>query len=331
MNISKYDEKKLLLDIPLYKKIKINITDIQRGSTKEAQYENGEVYYLDVYEEKYPDEFDKLIKFLIYDTPIYAYCDKCKKENSLKPLKIELDKQLLNTTLHGQYVDDFDEYDDNIAKCRLRDRIEFLIREHKYFTKKLICSHNESHELLFIYKLDLVEDYLILQKIGQSPSSLELYNKNLDKKYSKYKNYEIIKSDLNKALISYDNDFSVGGFLYLRRVLEKIIQYKYENVKENLNNQEQESFELNNIKFSDKINILNKYLPKYLTENKCIYSILSKGIHSLTEVECKEYFSIVEKSIYIIIEELIELQEKNNLKKAIEKDLNKINSKIRTK
>ncbi len=202
------------------------------------------------------------------------------------------------------------------------------MKNYEYFTKTVHCLHDENHKFTLIYNLSLEDGNLSLQKIGQDPSSVDLHNRKLDKRYSKYKNYKIVRNDLNKALICYHKNFSIGGFLYLRRVLEYIVEDKYINVKENLDQSKQSQFESHNIKFREKIEILKEYLPDYLSENKHIYSVLSKGVHSLTEEDCNKYFNIVENSIYIIIEEELELQEKEKRRKTTEKLLNGINSEI---
>ncbi|SDP72982.1 hypothetical protein [Clostridium gasigenes] len=333
-NISKYDINGLLFKMPLYEKLNIGITKIQKIGRSETRFENFMEYEEEIYEEKYPKDFDEIIDFLLYEDDIYGYCNKCKKENSLKSVKINVDERLLERTLHGQYGDDFDDYDDYRAMFKLNDRIDILLKKHEYFTKSVNCSHKGNHKQIFIYKLELQygeneEKKLILQKIGQDPSNIEFHNHNIRDKYSKYKNYKNIKSDLNKAVISYENNFAVGGFLYLRRVLEKIVDYKYEEVKCNINVDNQARYEEKKVKFIEKIDILKAELPEHLTENTYIYSILSAGVHSLTEEECSEYFSVVEKSVYFILDELLQLQKRNKLNKKIQKDLNIINSKIK--
>lgn len=335
-NISDYSVEQLLFNVPLYEKINIDILDIESGSRTETMFNYDYKYTYDesIYEEKYPKEFKFIIDFLSSDENIYGYCNKCRRENSLKLTKVKLDDKLLENVLHGQCGDDFDDYDDTRARYELNNKVELLMKNNRYFTKTVCCSHDNSHKLLFIYKLDFIstkndEKILTLEKIGQDPSNVELYSKKLNRKYDKYNNYKGIKTDLNKAIISFSNNFGVGGFLYLRRVLEKVVDYKYNEVKENLEEDKQKKFEEKMTKFSEKLDILKDELPNHLTENKYIYSILSAGVHSLTEEQCMEYFPVVEKSTYIIIDGLLELQKRRKLHSDIENNLNKINSKIK--
>lgn len=335
-SISRYNIKGLLFDMPLYEKLSINITDIVKENSTEIMYVEDSSYEVSVYEEKYPKEFSGFIDFLVYEGNLYGYCHKCKRENSLKVVKIDINEGLLQKGLNGMYGDDFDDYDDEIAKVRLNERIEILLKNNKYFTKSVNCTHNSNHKQIFIYKLEIQEEInkevkLILQKIGQDPSNIEFFNYNVINKYSEYKNYKNIKSDLNKAVISYENNFSVGGFIYLRRVLEKIVDYKYDEVKEDLKNDERVKYENKKTKFKEKIDILKNKLPKHLIENKCIYNILSAGVHSLTEEECLKYFPVVRNSVYLILDESLEIQKRNKLNDEIKKQLNSINSETKKK
>jgi len=58
-------------------------------------------------------------------------------------------------------------------------------------------------------------------------------------------------------------------------------------------------------------------LPSFLVENRGLYSILSKGIHSLSEEECLRYFDTVRVGIELILDEKHEqLEKRKKLEKA---------------
>ncbi|HAR84125.1 MAG TPA: hypothetical protein DCR69_00175 [Clostridium sp.] len=117
--------------------------------------------------------------------------------------------------------------------------------------------------------------------------------------------------------------------MYLRRVLEKIIKYKYNTIKESLSEKLQIEFIKNETKFSRKVKILDKFLPEYSSQNTKVYSILSIGIHSLEEDEALKYFTVLEESIYLVLDGLLKLPKEDKLKKQIEIDLNYINQDIK--
>ena len=75
------------------------------------------------------------------------------------------------------------------------------------------------------------------------------------------------------------------------------------------------------------IKLLQDYLPSFIVENYSIYGILSKGIHELSEEECLEYFDIMRKSIELILDQRIEIQEKRRKQEEIKKQLNNIATK----
>ena len=75
----------------------------------------------------------------------------------------------------------------------------------------------------------------------------------------------------------------MGSFVYLWRVFERLITRRFEEFKV------EEGW--NDAKFvgkrmSEKIELLEHYLPDFLVRNKKVYSILSRGIHELQEEEC---------------------------------------------
>ena len=62
-------------------------------------------------------------------------------------------------------------------------------------------------------------------------------------------------------------------------------------------------------RMDDKIKLLSFTLPKLLVEHSGMYSILSKGIHELSEQECLRYFNTLRLGIGMILdEELAELE-----------------------
>jgi hypothetical protein len=56
----------------------------------------------------------------------------------------------------------------------------------------------------------------------------------------------------------------------------------------------------------EKIVLLRSHLPAFLLKNKSIYSILSNGIHELTESECLSYFEPLRVGIALILDERME-------------------------
>ncbi len=79
----------------------------------------------------------------------------------------------------------------------------------------------------------------------------------------------------------------------------------------------------------EKVKMLSDYLPNLMVENKKIYSIISKGIHELSEKECLKYFETMKLSIELILDEKLKEREKLEKEKSIEKEIGKITGEIK--
>ncbi len=187
------------------------------------------------------------------------------------------------------------------------------------FEIELICSRNDNHKLFFLFQ---IYDKCI-QKIGQLPSvaDLNLYDVG---KYSKVLSASYFK-ELKTAIGLAAHGVGVGSFVYLRRIFEFLIEEVHQNCKSSKGWNEDAYL---GSKTREKIKILKSNLPPFLVENKSIHSILSKGIHDLSEEECLDAFPVVNLGIQIILDSKIE--EFNKAKKIEEakKAISILNSKI---
>ncbi|HAT4158086.1 hypothetical protein OEG88_13465 [Clostridium perfringens] len=236
-----------------------------------------------------------------------------------------------NYILGAIQVDFIDEdYEDVELRCKfnLEKKIDDLLDKYEYFKKEIQCTHDKVYRQIFYYKLEKLNDKLILKKIGQDPSFLEVNFYQYDNKYKKLKFYEEIKDDFKNSIHSYYEGLIVGAFTYLRRVLEKILEYKFNDIRNELEIDEVENFE-KETKFAKKLKILKRYFPEYLTANTQIYSVLSKGVHKLSEEEANKYFEVVRSCVYIILNDFLNEQEDKKLKMDISKKINDINSEIK--
>lgn len=190
----------------------------------------------------------------------------------------------------------------------------------KYITPKTInfrCSRNGEHKYFFTFIVD--EKQLI--KIGQYPSIADIESNSI-KVYRK-----ILKSDyqyFSKAIGLYANGIGIGSYVYLRRIFENLISEARDEAAKD-DNLDIKSFD--QAKMKDKIKLLgNHYLPEFIVDNSLVYSILSKGIHELTEDDCKKIFPTLQVSIELILDDKIELARKKDKRKQAAMALNKFNS-----
>lgn len=169
------------------------------------------------------------------------------------------------------------------------------------FSVKLVCSRNDTHKIYFYFRII----NKTITKIGQYPSVADFNIKGLEKYRS------ILEKDryreLSRAIGLFAHGVGVGSFVYLRRIFEHLIEQEH-NLAVSDANWNEDMYHSSRVE--GKIAMLSHKLPSFLVENKALYSILSKGIHSLTEDECLKYFGIVRTGIELILDERIEQQER---------------------
>jgi hypothetical protein len=230
---------------------------------------------------------DSTFKLIFTPTPLDCHCIECNKQSIFKPT----DNWPFGSSGLPCYRPSG--WDADLEKSRI------LIQ------KEFVCSRLGTHKMSFLI---LIEKSTI-QKIGQYPSASDL---NIDHIKS-FKN--ILKNDYfkeySKAIGLFSHGIGIGSFVYLRRIIESfIINPALEEARKDATWDE---LEYQKKRAKERIEALKSYLPEYLVSNKILYSVLSKGIHELSEEECLEYFPVVQSVIDLILTEMkdkIEIEKK---------------------
>lgn len=170
------------------------------------------------------------------------------------------------------------------------------------------------------------EARFFLSKIGQFPSIADLEFSKFDK-YKKTLKPEDLR-ELKKAVGLSANGIGIGAFVYLRRVFENLIEEKHQEII-NLSTWDEEKYKYS--KVDEKILLLKDKLPLLMVEYRKVYSIISKGIHELSEQECLEYFNVVLDAITLILEEEFKINEEIKRKVEMEENINKIHLNLKNK
>lgn len=278
------------------------------------------------------DNITDLIELLKGNVKISAYCKECKQERvfSMKPIEY--------------YFETEPEGNEKISCASLGEEIELLqnmifstkvrqenssVEEWKWINWQIsdttrlmkleyICSMNEEHHLDYIV---LATDNSMM-KIGQYPSIADMTFPELDA----YK-HVISKEDrkeLGTAIGLFASGVGAGSYVYLRRILERLVYQAKEAAADAIDN---EMFE--QARVAEKIKMLEGYLPDILVKNTTIYGILSKGIHELSEEECRKYFPVVKECIYQILGMWESLRKRQADEVALNKALNAITTSIK--
>ena len=132
------------------------------------------------------------------------------------------------------------------------------------------------------------------------------------------------RGDFGRAVGLHAHSVGKGSFVYFRRIFEGLIEKTHAKL---LGTAEWHEDALVRSRMDEKIKLLSSALLYLVVEvvevveNPDMYSMLSKGIHELSEQECFRYFDILREGIEMILgEELAELEKSKQgdiLSKAI--------------
>ncbi|OFY48094.1 MAG: hypothetical protein A2W85_02690 [Bacteroidetes bacterium GWF2_41_31] len=163
-----------------------------------------------------------------------------------------------------------------------------------------------------------------LTKIGQYPSVADFHISEI-KQYSKLLPNEKLK-EFTHAIGLAANGVGIGSFVYLRRIFEHLISEAYGLALEEKSITESD---FQKARMDEKIDLLQNYLPKFLVENKSMYSIISLGIHELDEKTCLAHFDTLRVAIEIILDEKLDELRKQEKIKAAKKKLEVLKGEIK--
>lgn len=199
------------------------------------------------------------------------------------------------------------------------------------FAVILQCTRNPAHIQHYFFlvnvKTGIINDKVVIRslivKVGQYPSYGDLNLASI-KKYRPVLGETLLR-ELSRAISLASHDVGVGSYVYLRRVFESLIEDAHQEAKK-----EKKWSETKYIKSrtAERIKMLRNHLPTFLVENPRMYSLMSKGIHELSEQDCLDHFQTLKIGIELILDEKIERKEKQQkiqqAKAAIQKASEKI-------
>ncbi len=206
-----------------------------------------------------------------------------------------------------------------------REKKEASISELDHIYIRFKCSLNDLHKHEYFFAIE--DDILI--KVGQYPSSADIDLPQASKYRSVLGNHYY--DELKRAIGLNSHGVGIGSFVYLRRIIEKLIYDAFLEAeatgaltKEQFEYQDGEQYRNG---MEAKIKLLKGILPDLITEYPKIYGIVSKGIHELSEELCLEYFSVLKDGIIMILDAIVEKKEKEKAAAEYKKSLGAILSK----
>ncbi|AIM37562.1 hypothetical protein KO02_13340 [Sphingobacterium sp. ML3W] len=244
---------------------------------------------------------------------IDIFCPICKKESVFSPI-CETGNYVFEQTYKNSQLGNDNPFGLNNfkeSKKHWLSNLNIIVREFECSREKSNSQHN------FVVAFKFYDSHFV--KIAQYPSVADLTNRHLSK-YKKLDNDIFLELSKGQGLFSHS--VGIGSFVYLRRIIENHIVKP--ELKKLISQEKITEEDLSKKDFKEKLNLLRGEISDFLVENKKIYSVLSKGIHELSEYECLIMYPIIEKCIEIILDEQIELKEKLKKKEQVAKQLNEL-------
>ncbi|MCT7626788.1 hypothetical protein ACOTVQ_09650 [Aliarcobacter butzleri] len=264
------------------------------------------------------NDIERVLEIELFDGAISCYCKECNEKRTFRNDLIEKNiasvtsysklKEYKNPSLFKDYI--------SSASSQLNQ----LIKE-RTFTIEFYCTHNHDHRIYFTFTIQNCS----IQKSGQFPSLLDLED---SKEINKYKK-ELGKEEgqnYYKAIGLASHGIGAGSYVYLRRIFERFI---YEAKNKAIEEGRIIENDFVSKKMNERIELLKNYLPDILVEHKEYYSVVSKGIHELSEYECLEHFNILKMGIEVILDEKIELRKKQEKRNAFKVGINETHKKVK--
>lgn len=225
---------------------------------------------------------------------IEQFCSKCGKVRSFKTKSLDA-----FLAVHKN----FDEAN-RIAGLMGKHIVQILAYYKVHFpVLEFSCQHDcgEEHAIPLLIQGETV------MKIGQYPTFSKI---EVEEGLKKYKN--IISKyypELTKSVSCYSQNMGIPAFVYLRRILEHLVDEKYKKLG---NVKEDEKF-IDKLK---KVEETEEIIPIELESIKSqIYIVLSKGVHEYEEKECLLLYDSVKFVIESILDK--EVQKKERAQKAV--------------
>lgn len=281
------------------------------------------------------DDMDDIIEFLKGQAKPDVFCVECQENRVFKgktnKITVPKDKYVMMPlmNLNGEVNPNHVAAINSSSQHRKMDNYNKFVESNRITLLKYQCSKDESHQLVYVI---LLTDSFIM-KIGQHPSYRDIESPQI-KKFQKVlgKYY----SELNKAIGLFAHNVGIGSFVYLRRIIEKLVYdaFKEAEVAGALNEQQFEYREAEDGKkhrngIEEKIKLLKGFLPDMITDQPQIYGIVSKGIHELSEDECLKYFPVLKDGIVMILDDIVAKKEKEKAAVEYKKSLNGIISDLK--
>jgi hypothetical protein len=197
------------------------------------------------------------------------YCVSCKRETTFRVRSKDVPGRGANTTMSA----------------------------HQVTPPKILAVHATCQRDWTVYTYVVLSFDQKMTKIGQWPSMAEIAFgelRTIDRSLE-----AVDRRELGKALGLFSHDSAIGAFAYLRRVFERMIDRAHAR-------QEAVGHPISGfagMRMDQKVAALKDELPDMVVRNSGVFSILSLGLHELTEKQCTNHFPVIKAVLFQMLEQ----------------------------
>lgn len=152
-------------------------------------------------------------------------------------------------------------------------------------------------------------------KIGQSPSLTDFQIGDLSRFEEGMTSAQ--RKEFVRGINSTAHGFSVAACVYFRRAFESVLMDARREFMQA--NQFEAWPDFDKARIDERIRLLRGYLPEFMTDHPQLYSILSLGVHELTEKECAKELPMLREAIELIMEDRVTEARKKKQREQVSK------------
>lgn len=191
-----------------------------------------------------------------------------------------------------------------------------------YFSVNFKCARNENHIISF--HLMIFNNKLM--KIGQFPSVNHIKNSNFERFDSVIGKVKV--QELKKGEMCHGMNLGTGALSYIRKVFEYVIENIHVEAKSSSDWSPEKEEEYSKIRFVKKVEMLEKWLPSFVVQNKkTYYAVISDGIHNMSDEDCMDAYDTLKGALELILDEILRDKDKKDKEKELSAALGQLHSK----
>lgn len=279
------------------------------------------------------DSLDYLVRLQIPDFRFRMFCVDCGKESvfhwredvhvhyqhlnaykqhrdKLIAKELEIENRINEARGHAESLDQDLENQRQLVAKAAQDGWDYVFSA-RYFSVQFACGMSEGHRVIYLFHVSPHS----IQKIGQGPRISAVVRPDLERYRHELSADDM--SELKRAVELSSHDVHIGAYVYIRRILERLVEGVVARLSDEGKLNEREVARIRELRFEDRIKEIRQEVPDALVENRKMYGILSRGIHELSEEDCGRFFPVLLAGIRLILDERSHLRDLETRRKEI--------------